>query len=249
MTTNQDHLDKLVKDLFRLGDYSSWISPKMSENIEWFTKNKKTFNSTAVAQRLEELINLGANVVDKAYLIANVNAPEALKVALENGANPNLKGKTGILPIDRALYKGKTKIAELLINSNRFDFKTEEGNVLFLAINTGKYKLANDIILKKPELIADNNKDGKSVLYTLSEYLSRGNKINSKVLTLTCSILNQAEIQNIDFTIAEIHNGKTLANNSPEIATLVTERFAIKLDKNLPKKENDNITIKKQIKL
>jgi hypothetical protein len=249
---NKDNkLDVLVKDLFRLGDYSNWAPPKQTENIQWFTKqNKKFDDGEAVAKRLEELISLGANIQDKVYLISNVNRVEPVIVALKHGGNPNLPGKNGILPCDRAIDRGRTKIAEAIINSDKFNFISNlDANVLFLAINNGRYKLATQIAEKKPELLGIKNSSNNSIIYCLSEYLSKGNKVNSKVFSFLDITLKYYEDNNIDVFVAESKNNKTIANNSIEIATFITEKQALKLNSLLPKKENNDRKDYSKIKL
>lgn len=239
---HSNKLDVLVKDLFRLGDYSSWAPPKQTENIQWFSsQNKKYDDGEAVAKRLQELITIGADVSDKIYLISNVNRLEPVIVALENGGDPNLPGKNGILPCDRAIDRGRTKIAEAIISSPIFDFKSNlDANTLFLAINNGRYRLATQIADKKPELLATRNSTNNSIIYCLSEYLSKGNKINSKVFSFLEKTLKYYEENNINFSVGESKNNKTIANNSIEIATFITEKEALKLDCLLPKKENND---------
>lgn len=237
---NKDNkLEILVKDLFRLGDYSNWAPPKQIENIKWFeTNHKKYDDGEAVAKRLEELINLGADITDKMYLISNVNRVEPVVVALKFGGDPNLPGKNGILPCDRAIDRGRTKIAEAIVNSPNFNFKSNlDTNILFSAINNGRYRLASQIAEKKPELLASRNSSNNSIIYCLSEYLSKGNKINSKVFSFLEITLKYYEENNINYTIAESKNNKTIANNSVEIATFITEKEALKLSSLLPKKE------------
>ncbi len=235
-------LEILVKDLFRLGDYSSWAAPKQPENSEWFAKNNKKYDDgEAVAKRLEELINLGADITDKIYLISNVNRLEPVIVALNHGGNPNLPGKNGILPCDRAIDRGRTKIAEAIISSPNFNFKSNlDANTLFLAINNGRYKLAMQIAEKNPELLATKNSSENSIIYCLSEYLSKGNKINSKVFSFLEQTLKYYSENNISFSARESKNNKTIANNSIEIATFITEKEALKLETLLPKKENND---------
>lgn len=247
---DEEKLEKMVKDLFRLGDYSRWIAPKIKENLDFFSKLRKSYDDeSAVAQRLEELIKNGANIKDKVYLISNVNSVEALKVAFQYGGDPNIRGKSGMTPIERAIYKGRTKIAEEIINNELFNFQADTDNVLNVAIYAGKYKLATQIISKRPNLVFEKNKNNESILYSLSNYLNNGNKINSKAITFASKVLDIADEKHIDFPSTEMHYGRTLANNSREIATLITERFALKLNRDLPKKENSITTTNNKIKL
>ncbi len=245
--TENAHLDKLVNDLFRLGDYSSWNAPKQDENVTWYSKKGLKYDhGPSVAERLEELIKMGANVKEKAYFISNINRPEPLAVAIKYGADPNLAGKNGILPIDRALDRGRTKIAEILVNAEGFNFKSNQySNALFLSIVNGKYKLANDICKVNPSLILAKNSTDNTVVFALAEHLGRGtNKINSKVLTLLNTILDFAETQNYYFSMGESKGNMTIANQSPEMATMITERYALKLSEELCNKE-ENFTSKK----
>ncbi len=186
---DKEHLNKLVQDLFRLGAYSAWVAPKLEENQLWFRNQGSTYdNGEAVAKRLEELILSGADIKDKLYLIANVNKAEPVEVALKYGADPNLKSKSGILPIDRSLYKGRTKIAQAIIKAPNFNFVSDTHNNSFiLSVSLGKYKLANDILKLKPELVFSKDKRGMSPFYCLAEHVKE--KMNSKVATLLKDML------------------------------------------------------------
>jgi ankyrin repeat protein len=42
------------------------------------------------------------------------NNPEAVKLLLARGANPNLKGKDGLTPLEKARQEGKTEIVKIL---------------------------------------------------------------------------------------------------------------------------------------
>lgn len=242
-------LEILVKDLFRLGNFSNWVPPNQIENINWFQHNNKVFNDgEAVAQRLKELISIGADISNKFYLISNVNKIEPVKVALNFGSNPNIPGKSGMLSIDRAITKGRTKIAEAIIDYPDFNFNSNLAkNVLFLAIENGKYQLANKIAVKKPELLSSNNEEGNSIIYSLSEYLSNGNKINSKVYLFLEKALQYYNQKNIDFSILESKNGKTIKNNSIEIAEFILEKQALKLESILPTNKQNGSSVKLKI--
>lgn len=252
MNNEQEYLSFLVNDLFRLGDYSNWIAPKKTENLNWYkSKNKNYDDGASVAQRLEELILMGADVSDKVYLMANINKVEPLQVALKYGANPNLPGKNKILPIDRAFYRGRTKIAQAILECPTFDFKSQEhSNALFLAIQNGKYKLANFIAQKRPDLILSKDKNDESVIYSLSKYLAsnKSTGINSKVFTLLDTFYKYAETKDFQFSPNESHNNKTVANLSPEIALYLTEKAALKLEKEL-EKNTEKLDVKFKMKI
>lgn len=240
---DQKKLEKLVLDLVRLGDYSSWVEPKQPENVEWFSKhgNIKTIykDGKIASKRLEELALLGADLIDKAYIISNVNCPELLEVALKYGADPNIAGKSMILPYDRAVYKGRTQIASLLIHHPQYDFNQfREQNALFTALQLGRYKLANEISDIKPELMLSIDKNGNNALMCISQHLAK-NKINSKAITFIKKCIEYCEENGQGVTINAINKqGQSIASLSQEVATLVTEYQSFSLASKLSKKNN-----------
>ncbi len=241
------HLNKLVQDLFRLGDYSSWVAPKMEENTSWFFNNNSSYdNGLAVSKRLEELILAGAEIKDKLYLISNVNKIEPVEVALKYGADPNQRSKSGMLPIDRAIYKGRTKIAQALIKNPNFNFVSDtHNNAFILAVSQGKYKLANDILKIKPEFVFSKDKRELSPFYCLAEHVKE--KINSKVATLLKDMLQKLDEKNEYYSIAESNKGISTSNQSQVIATLITEYYALKLKKELDDKPKSSIRVSNKI--
>lgn len=272
----KDALEILVHDLFRLGDYSRWESPKQKENIEWFNRSanssaesgkiegiliqkeeiykhgmtdfKSNLHKVAyqmddlVIARLNELVNQGADLTEKAYLIANVNSPKILEAALKLGANPNLPGNTGILPVDRAFYKGRTSVAEVLVSSPNFDFsqKGREGkNALFMAVDNGRYKVANVIFERKPEISLERDAENSSILMVLASYLSK-NKLNSKTYTFVNLCVNYALNSNHEFSTTEVNKkNQSIVSLCPELASIITEKYALDLEQKLSKKEGD----------
>ncbi len=262
MNKSNSPLDLLVYDLIRLGDYSNWSPPKDPENISWFLKhNGKYHDEELASQRLEELAILGANLSDFAYSIANINRPKMLEIAFKYGADPNKKGirfgsvkdNSGLTPIERAIYKKRTKIAETLISHPNFNFQldTPQGktNVLFITIENGNLTLANKIIKIKPELILEQPEVGSNILLSLSIYLSKGKKLNSKILTFTNDCLDYADNHGFHFSINTANQrGQTILSSSQEIATLITERLFNSL-KNSIDNTNNQTTKTKSIKL
>jgi ankyrin repeat protein len=262
MNTSNKHLNLLVHDLIRLGDYSRWMPPKDPENISWFSnKNGKHTDEILLAQRLEELAIRGANLSDFGYAIANINKPKMLEVAFKYGADPNKSGirlgsrktNNGLSPIERAIYKKRTKIAETLISHPNFNFRldTPQGktNVLFIAVETGNLTLANKIVKIKPELILEQPEIGSNILLSLSIYLSKGKKLNSKVLTFAKNCLDYADNNGFHFSInAANQRGQTILSSSQEIATLITEHIFHSL-KNSIDNTNNQTTKTKSIKL
>lgn len=254
MQNSKNYLNLLVHDLIRLGDYSNWSQPKLQENINWFLKHKGKYNNEVLAsQRLEELAILGANFSDLAYSIANINQPKMLEIAFKYGADPNKQGfrfgtveknkNNGISPIERAIYKKRTKIAELIINHPNFNFNIEtrkgKTNALFIATENGNITLANKIIKIKPELILDQPELGSNILLSLSIYLSKGKQVSSKILTFANNCLDYLENNGIYLNIYTPNKiGKTILSSSPEIAMMIPDRQLISLKASLESKNN-----------
>lgn len=245
MMAKKDRLEVLVDDLVRLGDYSRWEDPKQTENIDWFNTHGNGIQSyqidKLVISRLEELVNQGADLTNKAYLFANVNSPELLKAALRLGANPNIPGKTGLIAIDRAFSKGRTSIVEALIEDTKFDLNTKgrnNQNILFTAISSGKYKIANNIFSKNPELALERDDSNSTIMMCLAEHLSSGKKINSKVLTFVNSCMNYALNLNHNFSPTETNkNNQSIGSLCFELAAIITEKQALDLETKLSKKD------------
>ena len=236
-------LDKLVLDLVRLGDYSNWVEPKQPENIDWFIKKgsiKLYTDGKIASERLEELAKAGADMTNKAYIIGNVNCTELLEVALKYGADPNMPGKTGILPFDRAMYRGRTKIASLLVNHPNFDFSKYDINPLLSSLENGRYKLAMDIVDINPKLMIEEDKHGNNAMIAISKYLST-HKINSKAITFIKKCLDYADTHNVLFGVNKVNkSNQSISSLSIEVATLITEHYALCLNKELTQKENKN---------
>lgn len=244
---SQKELDILVKDLVRLGDFSSWEAPIQPSNLKWFNENTNGDiyrNIILTAKRLEELVQLGADLTKHAYLIANINCPEILKIALKYGANPNLPGSNGILPIDRAIPRGRSSIAKLLINNQQFNFLSQESsNVLLLSLKYGKYKFAIDIANKRPNLIMTKNHEGSTPLIILSQFLhknfSKKEKITSKIISFVNIVYDYYLKQNNYINIHEINNlGQSIITLSPQLALFISEKNA----KSLKEKLDNNLT-------
>ncbi len=240
---DKEKLEKLVLDLVRLGDYSSWIEPKQPENVAWFSQrgNIKTIykDGKVASKRLEELALLGANLIDKAYIIGNVNCPELLEVALKYGADPNIPGKSLIFPYERAVYKGRTQIASLLIHHPQYDFNQfGQQNALFTALQLGRYKLANEISDIKPELMLTVDKNGNNSLMCISQHLAK-HKINSKAITFIKKCIEYCEQNGESITINAVNKqGQSIASLSQDVATLITEYQSFNLANKLSKKDN-----------
>lgn len=240
MEYSAEKLEKLVKDLVRLGDYSRWEPPKQPENISWFNQQGNYQDGNICAKRLEELALLGANLKDKAYLISNVNRSELLDVALKYGADPNLPGKSGGLTIDRALARGRTDIAQSLINHPEFNFVSDtHTNALFLSLDNGRYKLAQDILEKKPELFFTKDKSENTPLIVLAQHLAKGNKFNSKAIKFVKACLDYADKLGVYIDLHESNKaGQNISHFSLEMSTMITEKYALDLNSKLSKKDN-----------
>lgn len=248
----RSELEVLVDDLFRLGDYNKWEKPKQPDNISWFHENRKPFslsdsqiyqNEELIVKRLENLVETGADITKKAYLIGNINNPVILQAALKLGANPNTLGKTGLLPIERAFSKGRSSVVEVLISDPNFDFQQRDRtglNVLFMAIGTGKYKIASNVLAIKPELSLERDFDNSTIMLCLANYLSSKQKMNSKVITFLNSCMNYASKQNVYFSVTETNNkNQSISSLYPALGEFISEKQALDLLQKLGKKENE----------
>lgn len=236
---NKNRNDKLFQDLFRMGDYSGWAVPKQPENIQWFNLNGKTDikncyqNEELIKDRMLDLVKLGANIEDKAYLVANVNRSNLLEYAYSLGANPNIKGKTGMSLCDRALSRGRTDIVRITINNPLFNFEEtliDGDNLLFSALSKGRTDLASDIIESYPKLATYVNQIGISPLHKLGDHLAfKSNASLNKCLTLANKILLKMHEDGI------FPNPNT---SSIDLNSFIAEKNSLYLSKSLPEKEN-----------
>ena len=254
---NKEYLNRLVKDLFILGPNSSWCPPCEPENLSWFQENSPGVNHSyqspsLVVKRLKELVDRGADLTNLASRIANVNVHEALAFALEARANPNMPGRSGMLPIERAISRGRGKIAELLMNHPDFDFMAHSDhsdNILQLALSKEKYQAAQIIFTKNPEFILVKDKDGSSVMLYLADSL-RNKKINAKAMFFIKSCLSYASDNNVQFDINECNKfNQSIKTLSSDLARLITEQNIIdlknKLENNLDINKIETINRKK----
>jgi hypothetical protein len=252
--TDKIKLNSLVDDLVRLGTHGEWEVPAQKENLDWFANHGELRlyyrNTDLVIKRLTELVHAGADLTDKAYIISNVGNAELLIAAFNFGADPNKPGRSGLIPIDRALNRNRTKVAEAIINHPNFDFyqKGRNGeNVLFMAVQGGSYKLANKILSIKPELSLERSSDNSSIMMTLAFQLHPISRLLPKVVKFINSCLAYADSQNYDFSVTEINKkGNSILSHSPVLANYLTEKKVLDLNQNLSKKED---TTKKIFKL
>jgi hypothetical protein len=247
-------LNVLVDDLVRLGTHGEWITPAQKENLEWFAPYGEIRlyykNSNLVIKRLSELVNAGADLTDKAYIISNVGDAEVLNAAFKFGADPNMYGRSGLLPIDRALNRNRSSVAEAIINHPNFDFyqKGRHGeNVLFMAVQGGSYKLATKILSIKPELCLERSSDNSSIMMAVAFQLNSKPKLLPKVIKFINACLAYADNNNYDFSVTEVNKkGNSVLSHSPILANYLTEKKVLDLNQNLSKKED---TTKKIFKL
>lgn len=258
--------DVLISDITKMVEndiggrsFTIWEPPSHKDNITWFTKkaNEKGLelkfafrNDELLAERIESLVKKGADITAKVYDIAEVNRPLFLTKALELGANPNLPNSEGRLAIDRAIAQSRLTIAKIIIDSPNFEFGTNApnyANLLFLTVYTRKFNLANQIANKKPSLILEKNKNNLSILYEISEilniddHLKNDSNIKQNVFHLVEKCIDYADSQNYEFQINEKDDkGVTLMENSMEIASLIKQKYAERLSKELTEKNNNN---------
>lgn len=241
--------DKLFQDLFRLGDHSSWIQPKQKENIEWFKKEAPNLELRDVYQkedllikRITELVEAGANPSNKTYLVANVNKVRVLEQAYKLGADPNMCGKTGLSICYRAISRGRTDIVKLTMEQPSFDFnaqfdpRTPGDNILLSSIAKGRMELANQIIDLNPLLSLKSDGNGNNAFDFIGELMNSATKPpKSKILLLTNRICE------IHFSNNHIPRMNT---KSEDINTLLAEKFAHKLSKEMASTSDAKSVIK-----
>lgn len=250
----KNNLDSLLLDLTNIVEYNEngrsykiWEKPQIQENIDWFTSKGKeknislklaAHNDELLAERLQCFIDKGLDLKNKAYVIASVNSPRLLQKALDNGADPNiifqdLYDKEQAL-IDFTISRGMNNISKLIIEDERFNFEFKSGsypNLLFKCVAQHKFHLAYLIAQKKPDLIIDN-KNMPSIAYFMSDYLE-GSDQKDNILEFVEYCANYSYSKNIPFNINEIHNGKTLLEKSPEVASVIKKVETEYLNKEL----------------
>lgn len=240
--------DKVFQDLFRMGDYSSWSPPKTLENIKWFKDkgydlNRDYQNIDILKSRMVELFQSGVSPTNKTYLVANVNREDLLKFVLDNGADPNLKGKTGLSVCYRAISRGRTDLVRLLISSEQFNFNEslvpniDNHNVLLAALIKGRVDLAKDIIAVNPDLISKRDSNGLGVFDAIAEYINEKsnfpeNKIRS-ILELMHKHFNDKNL------LVESNTNNDFIN--AEIATLNAIKLSKELSESQPNKRGFKI--------
>jgi hypothetical protein len=252
--TEQNRVDKLVDDLVRLGAHGEWDPPVQQENLDWFAPygylRQQYRKDALVVKRLTELVQAGANLKDKAYIIANINNCALLEAAFKFGADPNMPGRSGLIPIDRALNRNRGGIAELIIGHPDFNFDQKgrnNQNVVFMTIDAGKYKIANKIITIKPEFILERDNDNSTIMLAVARQVAFKPKLTPNIIKFINACLNYANEQNYDFSINEINKrGDSILSRSPKVAEYITEQKVLDLNQKLSKKED---TTKKIFKL
>lgn len=257
------NLDSLLLDLTNIvlhnhdgRSYKIWEKPILQENIDWFTKKGKernfslkiaAHNDKLLAERLEEMIDLGLNLKDKAYIIANVNSPLFFKKALDNGADPNINVNNQLL-IDFVISKGMNAISKIIIDNDNFNWnfnKEKYPNLLFKCVVYNKFELANFIAHKKPEFILRKS-DEPSIAYMVADFLENNNNNiqgKDKILNFVEYCCNYAINQNYPFDTNETHNNTTLLESSFEVASIIKKVESESLKRSLH--ENCNKYIKK----
>lgn len=254
MTLKKKREDKLFQDLFRLGNHSAWVAPMQKENIEWFANvrpgsdiNDIYQDDELIKQRMSDLVNLGANPKDKTYLVANVNRPELLTHAYKLGADPNMTGKTGLSVCYRAISRGRTDIARITIEQPNFDFfadcdpSVKGRNILMATVGKGRIDLANTIINAKPEIALLTDSFGNTVFNEAASLLLYVNKPPvSKILMFVNNVCD------IHFENNSLPPSNTV---SPEINTLLAEKFAHKLAKDMAPQSDANTSSVRTIKI
>lgn len=247
-------LDKLVDDLVRLGSHGQWVPPAQMENINWFesygTIGNNYQSDNLAVKRLTELVDAGADLTTKAYIISNVGNVALLEAAFKFGADPNIPGKSGLTLIDRAFNRNRAGIAELAIENPHFNMEQKGRygqNVLFMAIEAGKYKIAQKIISIKPELILEKNAEDSNIMMAIASQVGAKDKLMPNVIKFINSCLTYADSHNYDFSISKIDKrGKSILSQSYKVSEYITEKKVLDLNNNLSKKED---TTKKTFKL
>lgn len=250
----QSRVDKLVDDLVRLGSHGEWEPPAQPENLDWFAPygyiRQQHRKDELVVKRLTELVQAGANLKEKAYIIANINNCALLEAAFTFGADPNMPGKSGLIPVDRALNRNRGGIADLIISHPDFNFDQKgrhNQNVLFMAVDAGKYKIASKIITIKPEFILEKDADNSNIMMAVSRQVAFKPKLTPNIIKFINSCLDYANLHDYDFSVNEINKrGDSILSRSPKVAEYITEKKVLDLNKNLSKKED---TTKKIFKL
>ena len=265
---DKQYLKLLLDDLLNIEEvstngrcYKIWKAPILDENINWFTKKgiekQISFKSAAhkdeiLTERLQDFIDKGINLKDKAYDIVRINCPLMLQKALDNGADPNVAGKDGQLPIDLSITKGTTQISKILINYPNFNFISNNQNypnILLWSLSYSKIELAHSIILKKPDFVLD--KLGElSFAYLGALLLTKDSEIAAKnkdeLLNLLKLGINYAYTKNHFFDINETHRGESLINHSIDVASIIKNMEVNHLKTSLDRSNKETI---KKLKL
>lgn len=226
--------------------YKTWEKPQLKENIDWFT-NKGTkknislkiaaHNDELLSDRLKELINQGLDLKDKAYVIANLNSPLFFKTAIDNGADPNCLTPNGEFLIDFIISKGMHSIAKIIISDPNFNWQSDTDNypnILFKCVVFNKFELAHFVAQKKPDYIIRKG-DEPSIGYLISNYLALGENVSGKdkALNLLEYCATYANSQNSPYDINESHQGKSILENSIEVASMIKKIEAESLSRTL----------------
>lgn len=239
---------QLVKDLVRLGDYSKWLTPRQPENIKWFSDKGRSVefshqNEDLLCQRLEELVEIGADLKNLTSIIANVNRPKLLQKAFELGADPNALAKSGQHPLHRAISRKRTEIAQVFLDHPNLDknYKNPDGkNILLMLMSQSNYVLVNSLIKSMPNLIYEKDNEENTVLHLLGQSIqSNGNKANYNMMRFLKTLLEMEEIKQSGILSVSLSNkkGQSFLSLAPEVAQIIVEKQAIELDNYLEKKD------------
>ncbi len=260
---DKQYLKLLLLDLLQLEEvsengryYKMWKTPILLENIDWLNQNKgplsikvASHNDEILTRRLDFLINQGIDLKESVYDIARVNCPLMLQKALDNGADPNIEGKNGQLPIDLAITKGHNQIAKLLVNSENFNFISNNKNypnILLWTMSYSKIELAQNIIIKKPDLVLE--KVGELSFAYLGSLLLSGDNYKSSDSTLKEDLLKILEFgikyayeKGHYFSIYETHKGESIMEHSVEVANIIKKFEVENLNQSLNNSDKKNL--------
>ena len=247
---NPTRATRLIDDLIRLGNSGEWDVPIQKENIDWFAQYGSLrdiyCNTNLIIKRIDELVHAGADLTGKAYAFSNVNNEVLLNKAFEYGANPNIPGSIGLLPIERALNRGRFTIVDMLINHPDFDLNQTgryKQNILFMAVESNKFKMALKIFDINPKFSLSKDMDNSSILMATAYKIKDKEKLTPNIKKFIKLCLDYSSTVNSEFSISEINKkGDSIFSIAPILAQIIMERNVLDLNENLSK--TDEVTKK-----